>query len=52
MHIPLYSIIGGKENIFRKVLYVKFLTKDFYKDGRIRVLMWKQVISYSIAFQD
>ena len=36
--------------IFHKVLYVKFITNDFYKDGRIGVLMWKQVISYSIAF--
>ena len=42
IHIPLYSIIGGRENIlFRKGLYVKLITKDFYKDEKVRVLMWK-----------
>ena len=41
IHKPLYSIIGGRENFFfHKMLYVKFIIKGFYKDGRIRVLMW------------
>ena len=42
-------LVQGKYT-FRKGLYVKLITKDFYKDEKIRLLMWKQVISYSIAF--
>ena len=35
---------------FHKMLYVKFIIKGFYKDGRIRDLMWKQVIHYFITY--
>ena len=35
IHIQLYSIIGGRENIlFCKGFYVKLITKDFYKDEK------------------
>ena len=44
-------LLAAGKYTFRKGFYVKLITKDFYKDEKISVLMWKRVISYSIAFQ-
>ena len=44
-------LLAAGKYTFRKGFYVKLITKDFYKDEKSRVLMWKRLISYSIAFR-